>query len=169
MLRTTLMAAVALLAAGAVGLVTVEAQSGRVPPKLNDVKKFQAMQKEFNGVMDGLVGFGRRLPGPGGFNTVNKVGSTIVNERVWRDAVDKTIYKSKDGKNVLTINDLQKLQRDMRGRLDSVTKTGKLTELDRGLLKGIDARGLMKTLGTGRTGPIGPGGPGKAIVDRRLP
>jgi len=166
-MRGMFLAAGALLVAAVAGLMTAEAQPGRVVPKVTELKKFEAMQKEFNGVMNGLIKLGRGAPGVGSSNTANKIGSTLVNERVWRDIVDKTIYKS-DAKGVLTLAALQKAQKDFNGRVDLAKKTGKLTELDRGLLKQTDLSGVMKTMGRSGIGTVlDRGTREKVFIDRR--
>jgi len=137
-----LMAALALLAAGAVGLMTATAQPGAAAAKMSELKKAELLQKEFNQVIDGLVKLGR-LP-PGG---ANRRGKFVIDTTVLRDFFTNRVVQLK-GKGV-TVDEVVKVQKEVNRRFDAIRKAGKLTELDRKFLTELPRLDLRKLISTG--------------------
>lgn len=149
-MRSIIVAAGALLVAGVAGLVTVEAQPGRgrpAPVKITSVKQVPAVQKELNTVLDGLISLGNQLE-RGAPGRTNLVGATIVNEKVYRDFIDKTVYKSKPGG--LKLKELVSLRKDLNTRFNSMIKAGKLTSLDQKILAEGSLAGMNRMIRGGR-------------------
>jgi hypothetical protein len=148
----SLMAAVALLAAGAVGLMTAEAQPGRAPAKLSELKQAELVQREFNRVADGLTKLGK-VPVRGRANSaISSIvdGKSLLDNTAWRDVVTSKVVKL-NGKGV-TVQEVAKVQKEVNRRFDAIRKAGKLTILDRSFLSGLERRDLQAIIRCGIAG-----------------
>src|SRR5262245_9587348 len=136
MIRTMWIAAVALVVAGVAGLMTAEAQPGKVT-KLGDIKRVEAAQKEFNTSIDALAALAKNYRGAD-----LKAGDCAVDTKVYKDFIETKAVSWKQGG--MKLNQLIQMQKQINARFDAIKKAGRLTDLDKKFLSQTTLSAMAK-------------------------